>query len=238
MSYSVDVEKKKCVTPVCRGSYVNMLEPRPLLESEKLAWGMQCLFPKDDPDVAAWRKDLNRLYAKVLIDKFGQEKAATLAPSIKTPLRDGDAPAEADKELEGFWFMNVNNIFRQPHIIGAMGKPLNKEEIARLTVDDLYSGAWYRVMLEYWYYDKAGNKGISASVVAIMKVQEDTNLGSGTSKSEAESAYTEFAGEVSAMTVGGETIASSNGEAEETIASSNGEAEETATQETKPFDFL
>ena len=223
--YSIDISKKKCVTPVCRGSYVNLLEARPLPESEKLAWGMQCLFPKSDPDVIEWVKEIKGVFAQVLIDKFGMEKAKTVVASIKTPIRDGDASTEADKELQGYWFMNANNVFRQPHIIGPMGKPVDPET---LTVDDIYSGAWYRVMLEFWYYDKAGNKGISSSIAAAMKVKDDDNLGSGTTKVEAAGAFEGFADEAAVMATGG------NAE-EDTVAATPGVKADNGASE---FSFL
>lgn len=203
--FSIDLEKKKCVTPVCRGSYVNILEPRPLPKSEVLAWGLQCLFPKSDPVVAEWIKALNPLYGKVLVDEFGEDKAKEVAKTISIlrsfPLRDGDRPEDVAKiknseELAGHYFLNSNNRFRQPYVIGPMGKPVDP---AILTVDDVYSGAWYRVMLEFWYYDTAGNKGISTSVAAIMKVKDDTNLGSGTSPVEAAGAFDDFKGEAASV---------------------------------------
>ena len=216
--YTIDVAKKKSVTPVCRGSYVNILEPRALPDSETLAWGLQCLFPKSDPNVIAWMKDLRGVFAQVLIDKFGETKAKQVAKSIKLPVRDGDDPAEAEKELQGYFFINSNNKFRQPHVIGAMGKPVDPDT---LTVDDIYSGAWYRVMLEFWYYDKAGNKGISSSVAAIMKVKDDENLGSGTTSAEASNAFGDFAGEASGI-----------------MGESSGEGETKNTSPDDDFDFL
>ena len=225
--YSIDVAKKKCVTPVCRGSYVNILEARPLPESEKMAWGLQLLFPKSDPEVEQWRNEMSGLYAQVLIDKFGKEEAIKLASSTKTPLRDGDDPSEADKELQGFWFMNSNNVFRQPHIIGPAGKPLTMDEISKLTVDDLYSGAWYRCMLEYWYYNKSGNKGISSSVAAIMKVRDDENLGSGTTKTEAAEGFSAFASEAAGLALG-----DTAGEEPDSDATAK------AGEEAEKFDFL
>ncbi len=218
--YSIDVVKKKSVSPVCRGSYVNILEPRTLPDSEKMAWGMQCLFPKSDPAVVEWMKEIKGVFAQVLIDKFGKDKAVKMASSIKIPIRDGDAPAEADKELQGYWFMNPNNVFRQPHIIGVDGKPI--PDTAALTVDDIYSGAWYRVMLEFWYYDKAGNKGISSSIAAIMKVKDDENLGSGTSKKEAGEAFGDFADEAASMFT----------------TEDEGSPEEQSKKEADEFDFL
>jgi hypothetical protein len=231
-SYSVNVKSKKCVTPECRGSYVNILEPRPLPQSEEMAWGMQCIFPKT-PEVENWMVELKKVYAQVLIDKFGKEKAGAIAKVISAkgsfPVRDGDKPEDAGalanaEQLKGCYFLNTNNKFRQPHIIGAMGKAIDP---GTLTPDDIYSGAWYRVMLEFWYYDTAGNKGISTSVAAVMKTKDDENLGVGTSKSEASDAFSDFAGEAVGMDVG---------EDEPILEDSIGESEE--KEEDSEFNFL
>jgi len=204
--FSIDVVNKKCVSPVCRGSYVNLLEARPLPQSDTLAWGMQCIFPKDDV-VNRWREEVKKVYYQVLLDKFGQDekKAMKLFKSFTAkgsfPLRDGDDEEETSElknaeHLEGCYFMSANNRFNQPHIIGAMGKPVDPET---LTPDDIYSGAWYRCMLEFWYYDTAGNKGISTSLVAVMKVKDDSNMGSGTTVKEASSAFSGFVSEAADM---------------------------------------
>ena len=205
-SYTIFVEKKKCLTPVCRGGYVNILESRALPgDEEKLAWGMQCMFPKDGEGVAEWVNDLKKIYVQVLIDKFGQEKAKEMAGTIskkrKFPLRDGDDPLDTDglanaEQLEGHYFLNSNNQFRQPYIIGPAGKKLDPNT---LSSDDIYSGAYYRVMLEFWYYDKKGNKGVSTSLAAVMKIKDGTNLGAGTTSSEAEGAFEGYAGEAASM---------------------------------------
>jgi len=201
--YTIDAAKKKCVTPECRSSYVNILEPRPLPQSEEEAWGMQCMFPKNEI-TEAWIKDLKQIYAQVLIDKFGDKKAREMAGVIQVkgglPVRDGDDPKEADlanaEQLKGHYFINTNNRFRQPYIIGPMGKAVDPET---LTPDDIYSGMWCRVMLEFWYYDKAGNKGISTSIAGLMKTRDDANLGAGTTKGEAETEFNDFANEAASM---------------------------------------
>jgi hypothetical protein len=204
MEYSIDVKRKKCVTPECRGSYVNLLEARPLPQSETLAWGMQCIFPKT-PLIEKFVAELKGIYAQVLIDKFGKEKAGAIAKVLLAknsfPMRDGDNPADAGslanaEQLKGCYFLNTNNRFRQPHIIGPMGKAVDAES---LTPDDIYSGAWYRVMLEFWYYDTAGNKGISTSIAAAMKTKDDENLGAGTSSTEAATAFSDYSDEAASM---------------------------------------
>lgn len=202
--YSIDVKKKKCVTPECRGSYVNLLEARLLPQSETLAWGMQCIFKKT-PVIEKWVEELKKIYAQVLIDKFGKEKAGAIAKVLRAknsfPVRDGDNPADAGTlanadQLKGCYFLNTNNRFRQPHIIGPVGKAVDSET---LTPDDIYSGAYYRVMLEFWYYDTAGNKGISTSIAAAMKTKDGENLGAGTSSTEASDAFSDYAGEAASL---------------------------------------
>lgn len=227
--YNIDVKKKKCVTPECRGSYVNLLEPRPLPQSDDLAWGMQCIFPKS-PTVEAFVKDLKQIYAQVILDKFGKEKSGEIAKILIAknafPVRDGDNSADAGslanaEQLKGCYFINTNNRFRQPHIIGPVGKAVNPDD---LTPDDIYSGAWYRVMLEFWYYDTAGNKGISTSIAAVMKTKDDENLGAGTSSTEATSAFSDFFEEAASMF---------NEEDKKTV-----EEDGTVTKKTNDFNFM
>jgi len=202
--YSINVKKKTCVTPECRGSYVNLLEPRALPQSTTMAWGMQCIFKKT-PVVVAWAKELKNLYAQVLIDKFGKEKAGGIAKILLAknsfPVRDGDNPADSGtlanaEQLKGCYFLNTNNRFKQPHIIGPMGKAVDPET---LNPDDIYSGAYYRVMLEFWYYDTAGNKGISTSIAAVMKTKDGENLGAGTTSKEAANAFSDYSEEAASL---------------------------------------
>ena len=202
--FSIDAVQKKCVTPECRGSYVNILEPHKLPQSEVMAWGMQCIFAKT-PLVEAFVEELKKIYGQVLLDKFGKEKAGAIAQVLiaknSFPMRDGDNPADAGalanaEQLKGCYFLNTNNRFRQPHIIGPMGKAVDPET---LTPDDIYSGAYYRVMLEFWYYDTAGNKGISTSIAAVMKTKDGENLGAGTTSSEASNAFSDFSEEAASM---------------------------------------
>lgn len=205
-AYTIFVEKKKCLTPICRGGYVNILESRALPGDEaKLAWSMQCMFPKDGEGVEEWIKDLKKIYGQVLVDKFGMPKAKELAEIIaqkrRFPIRNGDDPVETDglanaEQLVGHYFLNSNNQYRQPYIIGPTGKRVDPNS---LTNDDIYSGAWYRVMLEFWYYDVKGNKGISTSLAAIMKIKDDSNLGAGTTDREAESAFGDYAAEAASL---------------------------------------
>lgn len=228
--YSIDIKKKTCVTPECRGSYVSLLEARPLPQSTNTAWGMQCVFKKT-PTVEKWVKELMNIYGQVLLDKFGKEKAGKIAQVLVAkksfPIRDGDDPgttgalANAD-QLKGCYFLNSNNRFKQPHIIGPAGKAVDANQ---LTTDDLYSGAYYRAMLSFWYYDTAGNKGISTSLEAVMKTKDGENLGAGTSKSEASNAFSDYSEEAASLFNSGDEPLDMSEELEK-------------KEEDVPFDFM
>jgi len=201
--FSIDAKRKKCVTPECRGSYVYILSKGALPNSEDEAYSIQMIFPKNEVN-EEFVGELKKIYAQVLIDKFGDKKAREMATVISAkgrfPVRDGDDPGEAHlanaEQLKGCYFMSAKNIFRQPFIIGPMGKAVDPNTV---TPDDIYSGAWYRCMLEFWYYDKAGNKGIGVSIAGLMKTKDDENLGAGTSTTEAEEAFGDFAEEAASM---------------------------------------
>lgn len=203
--YSIDIKKRTCIAPECRGSYVNILKSVLKLKNEptdpdKYVWNMQCIFKKT-PNIEAWAKELKTLFGHILIDKLGKEKAGEIAKIIvlkkKFPLRDGDDPAtvaaikDAD-QLKGCYFIGATSHFKQPHIVGAMGKIIDP---ATLNDDDIYSGAYYRVMLQFFYYNKGGSPGIGTSLEALMKTKDGENLGTGTSKIEASNAFSEYSEE-------------------------------------------
>lgn len=202
-NFSVDVEKRKCVTPECRFSYVNILEKGSLPNSDDEAYSAQLIFKKT-PEVEEFLKALQKVYAQAMVSKFGVEKAKKLWPVVKAnkrfPVRDGDDPANGHlanaEQLKGCYFINSKNVFRQPHIIGPMGKAVDPNT---LTPDDIYSGMWGRAMLEFFGYDTAGNKGVGTSLAAVMKTKDDENLGGGVTKGEAEGGFEDFADEATDM---------------------------------------
>ncbi len=201
-NFTIFTEKKKALTPVFRGGYVNFFEPKAFDVGDKPEWGMQLMLPKAGPGVEDFTKALKGIYVQVLLDKFTtKEKAIEMGNLIgskkRFPVRDGDNTADTSglansEQLIGHYFMNANNKFRQPTFIGPAGKGVPAEQLSQ---DDIYSGAHYRAMLEFWYYDVKGNKGIGCSLAAFMKVKDDANLGAGTTIAEAEDAFSGFASE-------------------------------------------
>lgn len=192
-SFSINKDKKEMVSIEVRGSYVGILEQKDLPGSTpdkpKKCYGMQLVWPKDAKDCDEFVKALKSMFVHILVDKHGEAKAKKMAKVCQVPLRDGDA--EDKDALEGMYFMNANNHFRQPYIIGPMGKPVDP---STLTESDIYSGAWYRCMLRFYWYDNV-TKGVGVSLEGIMKVRDDTNLGATVTQAEATNAFADFASE-------------------------------------------
>ena len=94
MGFRVDLEKKQCITPVARASYVSILEKKQLPNSDKEAYGMMLLFPKDDPDTEKFVAEFRKLAGAVMVGKLGKEKAIKFSKAARFPLRDGDDPAQ------------------------------------------------------------------------------------------------------------------------------------------------
>jgi len=212
--FSVNVEAKTCVTPEIRGSYVHVLEMQENEDSEtgkiKKSYGMQALLPKG-PVADAYLKEMKALLIKVVVGKIGIEKTKQLAPILRMPFRDGDDPKQTASlknaaQLAGHYFFNCSNMFKQPIVIGPTGRAV---PVASLTADDIYSGAWYRLLLSFGYYDKKGNKGVSAYLNSVMKTRDDDRLDNVVSEAEAASAFADFADENAVDLMGDEGVGNS-----------------------------
>jgi hypothetical protein len=196
--YMVDVEGKRCVTPELRGGYVNLIETQKFEDKDTgkvtESYGMQGMLEKSET-VTAFLKEVNILMGKVLVSKLGREKAVKYGPIIRSPFRDGDDPAQVaalknSDQLAGMIFFNTKNIFKRPILSGPDGRPIPEH---MLSANDFYSGAYYRLLLSFGYYDKKGNKGISAYLDGVMKTRDGERLDSVVTEEQAVDAFSSFA---------------------------------------------
>jgi len=88
---------------------------------------------------------------------------------LKMPLRDGE---EKDgEEFESMMFLNASSM-RRPGLLNAA-----REEI--LDQDEVYSGCWGKVSLNFYAYDVEGSKGVAVGLNAIQKLKDGDNLAGG-----------------------------------------------------------
>nr|DAT59254.1 MAG TPA: DNA helix destabilizing protein [Caudoviricetes sp.] len=161
-----NVSKTKVITGKnTRLSYFHGWEPTSINGGPE-RYSVSVLIPKDDTET------VNAINAAVDaaieegIAKFGGKKPNKAA--IKLPLRDGDTERE-DEAYAGHWFINANSK-TAPQIVDKAVKPI-------LDRDEVYSGCYARVSLNFYAFNSNGNKGIACGLGNIQKIKDGEPLG-------------------------------------------------------------
>lgn len=167
----------KVVTGLVRLSYVNIFKSRSFSEGQDAKYSVCVLIPKDDKKtLKAIRAAIEEATEEGVKSKWGGKEPKNL----KTPLRDGDDErADEAEEYEDMYFLNATSN-QKP---GIVDKDLN--EI--LDPDEVYSGCWGRVSINFYPYDAKGNRGIAAGLNNVQKMKDGKRLG--TARASAESDF-------------------------------------------------
>jgi hypothetical protein len=155
------VTKKK--NPV-RLSYVNVFKPRQI-EGSDPKYSVCIMFPKTDKVLKKIFDDAIKQTAVDDVAKWGRKVPANL----KTPIHDGDEERPDRPEFRGMWYFNAVST-RPPQV-------LDEYKTEMLDPNELYSGCWARVSVNFSGYNNSGNKGIGAYINNIMKLRDDVRLG-------------------------------------------------------------
>ena len=161
-----NVRKTKVITGKnTRLSYFHGWEPTSINGGPE-RYSVSVLIPKDDKETV---KAINYAVDAAIeegIAKFGGKKPNKAA--IKLPLRDGDTERE-DEAYAGHWFINANSK-TAPQIVDKAVKPI-------LDRDEVYSGCYARVSLNFYAFNSNGNKGIACGLGNIQKIRDGESLG-------------------------------------------------------------
>jgi len=129
--------------------------------SDKTAFQATILLPPDT-DLTPYHTAMKA----ALVAKFG--KAVKLDPS-KNPIRDAGSK-EYDGFVEGWNYISLNNPFRQPAVVDALGRPVTDET-------KVYAGMWVRALISaYAWKHQTGGSGVSFSLEALQLVRDDDRL--------------------------------------------------------------
>lgn len=161
-----NVSKTKVITGKnTRLSYFHGWEPTSINGGPE-RYSVSVLIPKDDKEtVQAIERAIDAAIEEG-IAKFGGKKPNKAA--IKLPLRDGDTERE-DEAYAGHWFINANSK-TAPQIVDKAVKPI-------LDRDEVYSGCYARVSLNFYAFNSNGNKGIACGLGNIQKIRDGEPLG-------------------------------------------------------------
>jgi hypothetical protein len=156
------MSETKVVTGLVRLSYLKVWQPE--VDDEGKKFYKACLLiPKKDKATLA---KIEAATEAAIAAKWGTKKPK----GLRTPLRDGDDDKDAP-EFENMMFLNCKSA-RKPGLLDA-----SREEI--LDEDELYSGAWGKVSINFYAYDRPDGKGVAVGLNAIQKLKDDDNLSGG-----------------------------------------------------------
>ena len=165
--------KTKVVTGVnTRFSYFHGWEPVSI-NGGTSKYSVSVLIPKSDKETLKAIEAAIDAAIEEGIAKFGGKKPNKDA--IKLPLRDGDIERD-DEAYKGCYFINANST-TAPQIVDKAVKPI-------LDRDEVYSGCYGRVSLNFYAFNSNGNKGVACGLGNIQKLKDGEPLGSRSSASD------------------------------------------------------
>lgn len=155
----------KVVTGKVRLSYAHVWDPVSINDS-KPKYSVSLIIPKGDKETV---KRINAAVDAAIeegIAKFGGKKPNKAA--LKLPLRDGDTERD-DEVYKNAYFVNANSTTAPQIVDRAVNPILDREEV--------YSGCYARVSINFYAYNTNGNKGIACGLGNIQKIADGEPLG-------------------------------------------------------------
>lgn len=156
----------KVITGKVRLSYVHIFQPHAIEEGQEPKYSTAILIPKSDK--ATLKKIKNAVEAAKqagLSNKFGGK----LPANLKTPLRDGDEERPDQEEYAGHYFLNASSKTAPGVVDQALNPIMDSEEV--------YSGCYARVSLNFYAFNVSGNKGIACGLNNVQKLADGDYLG-------------------------------------------------------------
>lgn len=150
-------------------SFLHVFEPKAINDGDDEKYSVSVIINKKDKyTLAAYRAAI-----KAVEDKVFKEKYKGIKPKKwKNPLRDGDDEDEdRDDSYANSFFIGANSK-RRPKLYDKNLEPITDDE-------ELYSGCYGRVCINFYAYDVGGNRGVAAGLESIMKISDGTPLGGG-----------------------------------------------------------
>jgi len=171
----MEMNNTKVVTGKVRFSFVNVFEAKAFGEGQTPKYSVMLLIPKSDVGtIGRMKKAIDAAAQKGLSTKFGGKLPAVLKTTLKDADKDTDQDGElfADKwpETAGHYIINVSSK-NQPQIVDAARNPI-------INPVEFYSGCYGRASINFFAYNNNGNKGISAGLNNLQKLEDGESLGS------------------------------------------------------------
>lgn len=162
----------KVTTGKVRLSYAHIWEPKAIEQGATPKYSVAILIPKGDTQTLDAVKEAIEAAKQAGASKWGGK----IPPRLKLPLRDGDEERPGDEAYAGHYFINANSTTK-PGIVDRNLHPI-------LEKDEVYSGCYARVSINFYAFDTSGNKGIAAGLGNIQKWADGEPLAGGSTPEE------------------------------------------------------
>lgn len=167
----------RVLTGECRLSYCNLVAPRVNTNDPNAdpKYSVTILIPKTD--AATYQNILSSIEAAAA-DAQGKLWNGVRPPVMPMPIHDGDGVRDNGTpygdECKGHWVITASSK-QKPGVVHQTD--INTE----LLPQDIYSGMYARVTVNFFGYNRAGKKGVGCGLGNIMKTREGEPLAGGAS---------------------------------------------------------
>lgn len=162
---TVTNQSTKVITGKVRLSYAHLFKPVALSEDQEPKYSVCLLIPKSD------KATLKKIHAAIEAAKQAGLSiwGGKIPPNLKLPLRDGDEEKPDQPEYENHYFINASSK-TAPGVVDKNVQPI-------LDSTEVYSGCYARVSINFYPFNKAGNKGIACGLNNVQKIADGDYLG-------------------------------------------------------------
>ena len=160
----------KVITGKVRFSFCNIFEPKAPIDGGEPKYSVTLLIPKTDTATLGKIKTA----IQEARDNFCNKKGANaLPPKPNHTLHDGDGQRDSGEdygpECKGCWVITVSSK-QKPVIVDAFRNEITDP-------GEVYSGCYGRAAINFYGYNQAGKKGVSAGLLSIQKLHDGEPFG-------------------------------------------------------------
>ena len=153
------------MTGKVRLSYAHLFEKH-AQEGQEPQYSVSLIIPKSDTETIKLIKE-----AIAEAKELGKAKLGGKIPAnLKTTLHDGDDDKPDDENYKNCFYMNANSKINKPGVI-------DRRRVAITDPQEVYSGCYGRVEINFYAYNVSGSKGIASGLGNVQKISEGKPLG-------------------------------------------------------------
>lgn len=155
----------------CRISYAHIWKPYTNKDGSAGKYGTALLISKEDKKTIAKIENAVKAAIDAGKSKLANKEGKVVMKGLKLPLRDADEEEISDAAYKGMMFFNASSD-RKPQVVDRRKERIEDE-------DEVYSGCFCNVLINFYAFSADGNKGIAAGLGNIQKVKDGERLAGG-----------------------------------------------------------